>query len=114
MALFHHHTMRVALAGVASIALYKILFTGFKAGPRMVGFFIHLGNEWVILANLLCLLTGLGDSPSPGLGSVARNLQGFDLPSLVSPFCFDDAGGEIASRILAHSLGTWLFLLHLR
>ena len=33
VALFHHHTMRVALTGLATISLYKIFFTGFKTGP---------------------------------------------------------------------------------
>ena len=32
VALFHHHTLPVALTGVAAIALYKIVFTGFKFG----------------------------------------------------------------------------------
>ena len=299
VAIFHHYTMRAALAGLTSIALYKIFFTGFKAGPGLVGFLFHLGHEWVILVNLLGLLTGfallsrhfekshvpvvlpkfmphdwkgaflllamvwvlssfldniagamiggamahqlfrakvhigylaaivaaanaggawsvvgdttttmmwiegvsplevfeaiiassialcvfgsgrhsptkiflhsetfprthphrlgthrhrgihsgsgsrnqpdsqpevlghreslsihrcrrvggdshLGDSPPAGLGSVTRNLQGFDLPSLVSPLCFDDAGGKIASRILADSPGTRFSLLRLR
>ena len=58
VALFHHHTLRVAVIGAATIAIHKILFTGFKTGPGIGGFFSHLAHEWVILANLLCLLTG--------------------------------------------------------
>lgn len=58
VALFHHHTLRVSLIGAASIATYKILFTGFKTGPGLDGFLTHLGHEWVILVNLLCLLMG--------------------------------------------------------
>lgn len=58
VALFHHYTLQVALAGVAAIALYKIVFTSFKFGPGVAGFVAHLGHEWVILANLFCLLTG--------------------------------------------------------
>lgn len=30
VALFHNHTLPVALTGVAAIAVYKIVFTGFK------------------------------------------------------------------------------------
>ena len=33
VALFHHHTLRVALTGLATIVVYKIVFTGFKTGP---------------------------------------------------------------------------------
>ncbi|MGH8095630.1 MAG: citrate transporter [Chthoniobacterales bacterium] len=58
IALFHHHTLRVALTGLLTIALYKIVFTGFKTGPGATGFLFHLRHEWVILVNLLCLLTG--------------------------------------------------------
>src|SRR6266571_1074846 len=58
VAVFHHHTMRVALAGLVTIVIYKIAFTGFKTGAGVIGFVSHVGHEWVILANLLCLLTG--------------------------------------------------------
>lgn len=58
VALFHHHTLGVSLAGTAAIALYKIFFSGFKTGAGLDGFVSHLGHEWVILVNLLCLLTG--------------------------------------------------------
>ena len=58
VALFHRHTLAVALTGVAVISAYKILFTGFNTGPGIVGFVSHLGHEWVILANLLLLLLG--------------------------------------------------------
>jgi Na+/H+ antiporter NhaD/arsenite permease-like protein len=58
IAVFHHHTMRVALAGLVTVVLYKILFTGFQTGAGVIGFISHVGKEWVILANLLCLLTG--------------------------------------------------------
>src|SRR5213592_223938 len=58
VAVFHHHTMRVALTGLVTIVIYKIAFTGFKTGAGVIGFVYHIGHEWVILANLLCLLTG--------------------------------------------------------
>jgi Na+/H+ antiporter NhaD/arsenite permease-like protein len=58
IALFHRQTPRVALAGLVTIALYKIVFTGFKTGPGVTGFLAHVEHEWVILANLLCLLMG--------------------------------------------------------
>ena len=58
VAVFHHHTMRVALAGLATITLYKIVFTGFTSGDGVMGLVSHLDHEWVILANLLCLLMG--------------------------------------------------------
>jgi Na+/H+ antiporter NhaD/arsenite permease-like protein len=58
VAVFHQHTLRVALAGLFTVALYKILFTGFKMGTGLVGFVSHVKQEWVILTNLMCLLLG--------------------------------------------------------
>jgi Na+/H+ antiporter NhaD/arsenite permease-like protein len=58
IALFHRHTLPVALIGLVTIVLYKIAFTGFKTGPGITGFLVHVQHEWVILANLLGLLMG--------------------------------------------------------
>ncbi len=58
VALFHHHVLKVALAGLATISVYKIVFTGFKFGPGLAGFGAHMAHEWVLLVNLLCLLVG--------------------------------------------------------
>ena len=58
LAVFHRHTLQVALGGMVVIAAHKILFAGFKTGPGIGGFLRHVGHEWVILANLLGLLVG--------------------------------------------------------
>jgi Na+/H+ antiporter NhaD/arsenite permease-like protein len=58
VAMFHHHVLPIALSGVATIAGYKILFTGFKTGAGLAGFGLHMAHEWVLLVNLLCLLVG--------------------------------------------------------
>ncbi len=58
VALFHHHTLQVALIGLATITLYKLGFTGFKFGPGLGGLAQHMAHEWVILTNLLGLLLG--------------------------------------------------------
>jgi Na+/H+ antiporter NhaD/arsenite permease-like protein len=58
VAIFHHHTLQVALTGLAVIVLYKLGITGFKAGPGLAGFALHMAHEWVILVNLFCLLMG--------------------------------------------------------
>ncbi|MBF0179159.1 MAG: citrate transporter [Magnetococcales bacterium] len=58
VALFHHHTLRVATSGLAVILAYNFLVTGFRHGPGMEGLLAHFGHEWVILANLFCLLVG--------------------------------------------------------
>ncbi len=58
VALFHRYTLQVALIGLATISIYKLAFTGFKAGDGIPGLLGHLGHEWVILTNLLFLLVG--------------------------------------------------------
>ncbi|MBF0270561.1 MAG: citrate transporter [Magnetococcales bacterium] len=58
VALFHNNTLQVALTGVTTIIVYKLIFTGFKHGTGLTGLALHFQHEWVILANLLCLLMG--------------------------------------------------------
>ena len=58
VALFHRHTLGVALAGLAAVTIYKTAFTGFKTGSGLPGLGSHFGHEWVILANLFLLLVG--------------------------------------------------------
>ncbi len=58
VALFHHYVLQVALTGLATIATYKILFTGFKTGDGLAGFGLHMTHEWVLIVNLFCLLVG--------------------------------------------------------
>lgn len=58
VALFHNQTLYVGLTGLATISLYKVLFTGFKTGSGLEGLELHLQHEWVTLANLFLLLMG--------------------------------------------------------
>jgi Na+/H+ antiporter NhaD/arsenite permease-like protein len=58
VALFHRHTLAVALGGLAAIVVYKLAFAGFKTGSGIAGLAGHMAHEWVILANLLGLLLG--------------------------------------------------------
>jgi Na+/H+ antiporter NhaD/arsenite permease-like protein len=58
VALFHDRVLQVALTGLTTILLYKFFITGFKLAPGMEGLVLHFAHEWVILANLLCLLLG--------------------------------------------------------
>jgi Na+/H+ antiporter NhaD/arsenite permease-like protein len=60
IAVFHHHTLRVALTGLAVIVAYKVLVTGFRSGPGLSGLVGHLHGEWVMLTNLFLLLVGFG------------------------------------------------------
>ncbi len=78
VALFHHHTLKVALTGLATITLYKLLFTGFKTGAGLGGLGAHLAHEWVILTNLLCLLLGFA--------LLARHFEDSRVPEVLPRF----------------------------
>ncbi len=60
VALFHLYTLQVAVSGLASILVYKLAFTKVVTAHGLAAFHVgrHLQHEWVILANLLCLLLG--------------------------------------------------------
>jgi Na+/H+ antiporter NhaD/arsenite permease-like protein len=88
VALFHHHTLRVALTGLATIIVYKLLFTGFKTGPGLPGFAAHMQHEWVILTNLLCLLVGFA--------LLSNHFEKSHLPQVLPRFLPDDWKGCFA------------------
>lgn len=58
VAVFHHHTLKVALIGLAVITCFKLAFSPFAEGAGGPGLIAHLGHEWVLLTNLLGLLLG--------------------------------------------------------
>lgn len=58
IALFHRHTLPIALAGLGIITAYKLTFTGFKDGAGLIGLGLHLGHEFSLLANLFLVLLG--------------------------------------------------------
>ncbi len=100
VALFHHHTMRVALTGAITITLYKILFTGFRTGPGLGGLVRHLDHEWVILANLLCLLTGFA--------LLARHFEKSHLPVLLPRFLPNDWRGAFVMLVVVWFISSFL------
>ncbi len=73
VALFHHHTLAVALTGLAAVTLYKLVFTGFKFGTGLAGLALHLRarmgdpRESVPAADGLCpALAAFRDEPRAG------------------------------------------------
>ena len=58
IALFHRHTLPIALGGLVAITAYKLSITGFKDGAGLGGLLIHLSHEFSLLANLFLLLMG--------------------------------------------------------
>ena len=58
VALLHQHVLKVAVTGLVTITLYKLLFSPFATGAGVAGLAAHLGHEWVLIANLFALLVG--------------------------------------------------------
>ena len=100
VALFHHHAMRVALGGFAAIAAYKIAVSGFKDGPGLPGFISHLGHEWVILTNLLCLLTGFA--------LLSSHFEKSRVPELLPKYLPDNWKGGFVLLVVVWILSSFL------
>src|SRR5712692_1895258 len=100
VALFHHHTLKVALTGLAVITLYKLAFTGFKTGDGVPGLLAHLHHEWVILTNLLCLLLGFA--------LLSRHFEKTRVPAELPRFLPHDWKGCFALLVIVFVLSSFL------
>jgi Na+/H+ antiporter NhaD/arsenite permease-like protein len=100
VALFHHHTLQVALIGLAVIVLYKLGFTGFNTGPGLGGFALHLQHEWVILTNLLGLLLGFA--------LLSNHFEESKIPAVLPNFLPDDWKGGFVLLIMIFVLSSFL------
>jgi Na+/H+ antiporter NhaD/arsenite permease-like protein len=100
VALFHHHTLPVALTGLAAITLYKLAFTGFKTGPGLGGLGLHMAHEWVILANLLGLLLGFA--------LLSNHFERSKVPEVLPHFLPDDWKGGFVLLAMVFVLSSFL------
>jgi Na+/H+ antiporter NhaD/arsenite permease-like protein len=100
VALFHHHTLQVALIGLAAIVLYKLGFTGFKTGPGLAGLGRHMLHEWVILANLLGLLLGFA--------LLSNHFEESRVPAVLPRFLPDDWKGGFVLLMMIFVLSAFL------
>jgi len=100
VALFHRHTLRIAVAGAVVIALYKIVFSPFKTGAGLPGFGAHLLHEWVILVNLLLLLVGFS--------LLAKHFEDTEIPAVLPRYLPDDWKGCFVLLVLVFVLSSFL------
>ncbi len=100
VAVFHHYTLPVALTGLATITVYKLVYTGFKDGPGFGGLLSHLHHEWVILANLLCLLVGFA--------LLSNHFEKSHAPEILPRFLPDDWKGCFVLLVLVWILSGFL------
>jgi Na+/H+ antiporter NhaD/arsenite permease-like protein len=100
VAFFHRFTLRIAIGGAITIALYKILVSPFKTGAGIGGFVGHLGHEWVVLVNLLLLLLGFA--------LLANLFEKSEVPAVLPRFLPDDWKGCFALLVLIFFLSSFL------
>jgi Na+/H+ antiporter NhaD/arsenite permease-like protein len=100
VALFHRHTLRVALTGVVVISAYKILFAPFREGAGVTGFVMHLGHEWVLLANLLGLLLGFA--------LLSKHFEASEVPAWLPRLLPDDWKGGFVLLVMIFVLSSFL------
>jgi len=100
VALFHGHTLFVGLTGMVSITLYKLIFTGFKWGDGLTGLAVHFQHEWVILANLFCLLMGFA--------LLSRHFEKSHVPVILPKYLPEDWKGGFVLLVMVFVLSSFL------
>ncbi len=100
VALFHHHTLKIALTGATVIALYKMFLSPFRSGEGVMGFVLHVEHEWVILVNLLLLLVGFA--------LLANHFEESKVPAILPRFLPDDWKGALILLALVFVLSAFL------
>jgi Na+/H+ antiporter NhaD/arsenite permease-like protein len=100
VAVFHHKTLEVALAGLVAVTLYKLLFTGFRQGEGLTGLMLQVHHEWVILANLFLLLMGFA--------ILARHFENSRIPDEMPAFLPNGWSGGLALLAIVFVLSGFL------
>jgi Na+/H+ antiporter NhaD/arsenite permease-like protein len=100
VAVFHHKTLEVAVAGLAAVTLYKLLFTGFRLGEGFTGLVLQLHHEWVILANLFLLLMGFA--------ILSRHFENSRVPDAMPAFLPNGWAGGFALLAIVFVLSSFL------
>ena len=100
VALFHHHTLKVASVGLAVITLFKIFFSPFAEGAGVAGLLTHFAREWVLLANLLGLLLGFA--------LLSKHFEASNVPAWLPRLLPDDWKGAFVLLVMIFVLSSFL------
>jgi len=100
VALLHSRSLEVAACGLVAVLLYKLAFTGFHGVSGLGGLLHHLAAEWVILANLLCLLLGFA--------LLSRHFEQSRVPDRIPELLPDDWRGGLVLLVLVFVLSSFL------
>ncbi len=100
VAVFHRHTLGIALLGLAAVTAYKVFYAGFDGQAGLLGLQWHLQEEWVILANLFALLVGFE--------LLSRHFEESQLPRLLPRVLPDDWKGGVVLLAMVFVLSAFL------
>ena len=100
VAVFHHHTLRVAVVGLAIVTAYKVLFSPFATGPGLTGLGTHLLHEAVLIANLMLLLVGFA--------LLSRHFEDSRVPAWLPRLLPDDWKGAFVLLVIIFVLSSFL------
>lgn len=100
IALFHRHTLPIAIAGLAVITVYKLIFTGFKDGAGFTGLGLHFTHEFSLLANLFLLLMGFA--------LLSRHFEESAIPDAMPALLPDDWKGGVVLLAIVFVLSSFL------
>ena len=100
VALFHRHTLPIALTGLVTIIVCKLAFTGFKFGAGLGGLGQHMAHEWVMLTNLFLLLMGFA--------LLSRHFEESRIPDGMPGLLPDDWTGGVALLFMVFVLSSFL------
>ena len=100
IAVFHRHTLGIALIGLLTITTFKVFFGEFHGAPGAVGLLFHLHHEWVLLANLFALLVGFA--------LLSRHFEESHLPHLMPGLLPEGWKGGLALLALVFVISGFL------
>jgi Na+/H+ antiporter NhaD/arsenite permease-like protein len=100
VAVLHRRALEVAVTGLVAITVYKLTLTGFHAGSGPAGLLGHLGEEWVVLANLFGLLTGFA--------LLSRHFEESHVPRRLPDYLPDDWKGGFVLLVMVFVLSSFL------
>ena len=100
VALLHNYTLYVGLTGLLTITLYKLIFSGFKGGDGLAGLGLHFQHEWVVLANLFCLLMGFA--------LLSRHFEKSHVPAILPKYLPSDWKGGFVMLVMVFVISSFL------
>ncbi len=99
VALFHKHTLYVALSGLAVITGFKLFFTDYDLAGHLLGGHGEEG-EWGLILNLLGLLVGFA--------LLAKHFEDSRLPQMLPRWLADDWKGGFVLLVLVAVISSFL------